>query len=73
MIGLATQLHSIAFGNMLPGYQVSVDGRVRPLFFYIVDMNEFGTVKLSNRGSVQAVPIVTNVQDFLVNLRRNLG
>jgi hypothetical protein len=73
VIGLATQLHSIAFGNMLPGYQVTQDGTVRPVFFYVVDMNEFGTVKLNNRGSTQAVPILTNVQDFLVNLRRNLG
>ena len=73
VIGLATQLHSIAFGNMLPGYQVSGDGTVRPVFFYVVDMNEFGTVKLNNRGSAQAVPFLTNVQDFLVNLSRNLG
>ncbi len=72
VIGLATQLHTIAFGNMLPGYRVAADGTVRPVFFYSVDMNEFGTVKLNNRGSLQAVSIITNVQDFLVNLRRSL-
>jgi lysine-ketoglutarate reductase/saccharopine dehydrogenase-like protein (TIGR00300 family) len=72
VIALATQLHSIAFGNMLPGYQVGSDGVVRPVFFYVVDMTEFSVDKLVNRGSMQAVPILTNVQDFMVNLRHNL-
>jgi hypothetical protein len=58
---------------MLPGYQVAEDGSVRPVFFYVVDMTEFSVDKLANRGSSQAVPILTNVQDFMVNLRRNLG
>ena len=31
-----------------------------------------GVDKLANRGSLQAVPILTNAQDFMVNLRRNL-
>jgi lysine-ketoglutarate reductase/saccharopine dehydrogenase-like protein (TIGR00300 family) len=72
VIGLATQLHSIAFGNLLPGYQVLDDGCVRPVFFYVVDMTEFSVGKLANRGSAQVVPILTNVQDFMVNLRHNL-
>ena len=73
VIALATQLHTIAFGNMIPGYQVAPDGGLRPVFFYVVDMTEFSVDKLANRGSLQAVPILTNVQDFMVNLRRNLG
>jgi len=72
-VALATQLHSIAFGNMLPGYRVMPDGQVRPVFFYVVDMTEFSVDKLANRGSAQAVPILTNAQDFMVNLRHNLG
>lgn len=72
VVALATQLHSIAFGNMLPGYQVVAAGAVRPVFFHVVDMSEFSVDKLANRGSLQAVPILTNVQDFLVNLRHNL-
>jgi lysine-ketoglutarate reductase/saccharopine dehydrogenase-like protein (TIGR00300 family) len=72
VLALATQLHAIAFGNMLPGYQVAADGTVRPVFFFVVDMSEFGVDKLANRGSLQAVPILTNVQDFMVNLRHNL-
>ena len=73
VIALATQLHTIAFGNMLPGYQVTPEERVRPVYFYVVDMTEFSVDKLANRGSAQAVPILTNAQDFMVNLRHNLG
>ncbi len=73
VIALATQLHTIAFGNMVPGYQVAPDGTLRQVFFYVVDMTEFSVDKLANRGSVQAVPILTNAQDFMVNLRHNLG
>lgn len=72
VIALATQLHSIAFGNMLPGYQVQDNNAVRPVFFYVVDMSEFSVDKLANRGSLQAVPLLTNVQDFMVNLQHNL-
>jgi lysine-ketoglutarate reductase/saccharopine dehydrogenase-like protein (TIGR00300 family) len=72
VLALATQLHTIAVGNMLPGYQVADSGTIRPVFFYVVDMTEFSVDKLANRGSLQAVPILTNVQDFIVNLRHNL-
>lgn len=72
VIALATQLHSIAFGNMVPSYRVMEDGRVRPVFFYIVDMAEFSADKLANRGSAQAVAILTNAQDFMMNLWNNL-
>ena len=72
VITLATQLHSIAFGNMVPSYRVAEDGSVRPVYLYIVDMTEFSADKLANRGSGQAVAILTNVQDFMINLRNNL-
>lgn len=72
VLALATQLHTIACGNMLPGYQVGADGTVRPVFLFVVDLAEFSVDKLANRGSLQAVPILTNVQDFLVNLRHKL-
>lgn len=72
VIALATQLHSIAFGNMVPSYRVMEDGTVRPVFFYIVDMTEFSADKLANRGSAQAVAILTNAQDFMMNLWNNL-
>jgi len=73
VITLATMLHSIAFGNMTPSYHVKEDGTVRPVFFYIVDMSEFGADKLANRGSGQAMAILTNVQDFMINLWNNLA
>ena len=71
VITMATQLHSIAFGNMTPGYKVQEDGIVRPVYFYVVDMSEFSADKLANRGSAQAQAILTNVQDFIVNLWNN--
>lgn len=68
---LATQLHSIATGNMTPAYQV-VNDIVRPVSIFSVDVSEFAVNKLRDRGSLQVTSIVTNIQDFLVNLRRNL-
>ncbi|MFW6082020.1 MAG: hypothetical protein ACOC7W_08905, partial [Desulfosalsimonas sp.] len=57
VIAMATQLHSIAFGNMIPSYHVTDDGTIRPVYLYIVDMTEFSADKLANRGSAQAVAI----------------
>ncbi len=73
VIAMATQLHSIAFGNMVPSYRIMPDGEVRPVFYFVVDMSEFSTDKLANRGSAQAIGILTNVQDFIVNLWNNLS
>jgi lysine-ketoglutarate reductase/saccharopine dehydrogenase-like protein (TIGR00300 family) len=72
VIAVATQLHSIAAGNMIPLYQVLANGQVRPVYFYIVDMSEFAADKLANRGSLAARSILTNAQDFLVILERGL-
>lgn len=72
VVAVATQLHSIAFGNMVPSYQVGKDGTVRPVYFYVVDMTEFSVDKLANRGSAQAVGLLTNAQDFVVNLWNHL-
>jgi len=52
---LATALHSIAVGNLLPA-------RVRTV---CVDMTESLPVKLSNRGTMQAIGLVTDVGFFL--------
>jgi lysine-ketoglutarate reductase/saccharopine dehydrogenase-like protein (TIGR00300 family) len=71
MICLATQLHSIAAGNMTPAYQV-MDGKVRPVFLYSVDVSEFAVNKLKDRGSLEVTSIVTNIQDFLVHIQREL-
>lgn len=71
VISLATQLHAIATGNMTPSYTIK-DGVIRPVHFYAVDISEFAVGKLHDRGSLSARSIVTNVQDFLVNLERSL-
>lgn len=71
VIALATQLHTIATGNMTPSWQLR-DGKLRPVYFYTVDISEFAVNKLRDRGSLSVNSIVTNAQDFLVNAARNL-
>lgn len=73
VIGMATVLHTIATGNMTPTYRVLEDGTIRPLYFYMVDTSEFAANKLGDRGSLSAKSIVTNVQDFLMNITKGLG
>ena len=70
---MATTLHTIAVGNMTPSYRVLPDGTVRQVYFYCVDISEFTVNKLSDRGSLSARGIVTNVQDFIVTLSKGLG
>ena len=72
VIAMATQLHSIAFANQVPGYRVLDDGSVRQVVLAVVDTTEFTADKLANRGSGQARSFLTNVQDFLSNLARSL-
>lgn len=73
VISMATMLHTIATGNMTPSYRVMPDGTVRQIYFYCVDISEFVVNKLADRGSLSARSIVTNVQDFVVNLQKGLG
>ncbi len=67
VICLATQLHTIAAGNMTPSYIV-VNGKVRPVFIYAVDVSEFVLNKLRDRGTLEVTTIVSNIQDFLYKL-----
>jgi lysine-ketoglutarate reductase/saccharopine dehydrogenase-like protein (TIGR00300 family) len=60
---LASALHSIAVGNLLPA-------RVKTV---CVDITESVPVKLSNRGTLHAVGLVTDVGYFLERLERELG
>ncbi len=73
VIAMATMLHTIATGNMTPSFRVMPDGTVRQVYFYCVDVSEFVVNKLADRGSLSAKGIVTNVQDFVVNLQKGLG
>ena len=71
VICLATQLHTIATGNMTPAY-CETNGVIRPVCIYSVDISEFAVNKLHDRGSLSVKGLVTNIQDFLVHLERNL-
>ena len=64
-IMIATALHSIGFGNMLPAYVTEEDGSLRPLTTIAVDSSEFVVSKLKDRGTHQAFGVITNAQDFL--------
>jgi len=64
---IATTLHSIAVGNLLPAWVQVV----------CVDINPSTVIKLSDRGSFQTVGLVTDVEPFLrallVEIRRLEG
>src|SRR5512135_1156734 len=67
---VATALHAIAVGNMLPAFvDAAAPGDVRPLTTICVDQTEFVVNKLRDRGTHQAFGVVTNAQDFMHVLR----
>lgn len=68
-IMIATALHSIATGNMLPAFVTEPDGMLRELPTICVDSSEFVVSKLKDRGTHQAFGVVTNAQDFMHILR----
>jgi lysine-ketoglutarate reductase/saccharopine dehydrogenase-like protein (TIGR00300 family) len=63
-IFVATALHAIAVGNMLPAFYLC-DGVPLPLMTICVDQTEFVVNKLRDRGTHQAYGVVTNAQDFM--------
>jgi hypothetical protein len=60
---VATMLHSIATGNLLPAW-VKVA---------CVDINPATVTKLTDRGSIQTVGVVTDAEPFLRALVHELG
>jgi hypothetical protein len=66
---VATALHAIAVGNMLPAFVDEGGDRLRPLPTICVDQEEFVVNKLRDRGTHQAYGVVTNAQDFMHVLR----
>jgi lysine-ketoglutarate reductase/saccharopine dehydrogenase-like protein (TIGR00300 family) len=68
-IMIATALHAIATGNMLPAFVQQDDGMMRELPTICVDSSEFVVSKLKDRGTHQAFGVVTNAQDFMHILR----
>jgi lysine-ketoglutarate reductase/saccharopine dehydrogenase-like protein (TIGR00300 family) len=67
-IFVATALHAIAVGNMLPAFHLAT-GAPAPLMTICVDQTEFVVNKLRDRGTHQAYGVVTNAQDFMHVLR----
>jgi lysine-ketoglutarate reductase/saccharopine dehydrogenase-like protein (TIGR00300 family) len=72
---IATALHAIATGNMLPSFVMEKPNSndpanvLRELPTICVDSSEFVVSKLKDRGTRQAFGVVTNAQDFLHILR----
>ncbi len=60
---IATTLHSIAVGNLLPAWVKVV----------CVDINPSTVIKLNDRGSFQTVGLVTDVEPFLRSLVEDLN
>lgn len=71
VICMASVLHTIATGNMAPGF-CRKEGKIRPVYLYSVDISEFAVNKLVDRGSLGVKSFVTNVQDFIVNIQKGL-
>src|SRR6266545_2230822 len=67
-IFVATALHAIAVGNLLPSFHTH-RGAPEPLMTICVDQTEFVVSKLKDRGTHQAYGVVTNAQDFMTVLR----
>src|SRR2546430_5258043 len=62
---VATALHAIAVGNMLPAFvDAPTPDELRPLTTICVDQTEFVVNKLRDRGTHQAYGVVTNAQDL---------
>ena len=73
VVMVATALHSIAAGNMLPTFCTAPDGSIREITTICVDQTEFLVSKLKDRGTHQAFGVVTNAQDFMRLLQLELG
>lgn len=73
IICIATMLHSLSVGNMASSYRVRKDGRITPVYMYSIDVTENVVHKVGAARELMAfVPMVTNVQDFVVNCEKAL-
>ena len=72
VVMIATALHAIAVGNMLPTFCVEKDGSLGEITTICVDQTEFVVHKLKDRGTHQAFGVITNAQDFMRLLQLEL-
>jgi hypothetical protein len=73
VVMVATALHAIAAGNMLPTFCTRKDGSIAEITTICVDQTEFVVGKLKDRGTHQAFGVVTNAQDFMRLLQLELA
>lgn len=74
IICLATMLHSVATVNLASSYRVTDGGTIVPLYLYSIDVTENVNNKIAAARDYTAVrTLVTNVQDFVVNVQRGLA
>jgi lysine-ketoglutarate reductase/saccharopine dehydrogenase-like protein (TIGR00300 family) len=73
VVMVATALHSIAVGNMLPTFCRRPNGTVDEISTICVDQTEFVVNKLKDRGTHQAFGVITNAQDFMRLLQLELA
>ena len=73
VICIATMLHSLSVAGMTSSYRYRKDGKVTPVYMYSIDVTENVVNKVgATRERMAFVPMVTNVQDFVVNCERAL-
>ncbi|WP_311516360.1 hypothetical protein [uncultured Anaerococcus sp.] len=73
IICLATTLHSASTAETASSYRIDENGNVVPVFIFTVDVTENAVRKVSaSREGIGVRTLVTNVQDFVVNLEKNL-
>jgi lysine-ketoglutarate reductase/saccharopine dehydrogenase-like protein (TIGR00300 family) len=65
VVMVATALHAIAVGNMLPTFCRRPGDGIDEITTICVDQTEFVVNKLKDRGTHQAFGVVTNAQDFM--------
>lgn len=71
LICLSSVLNTIASGNMTPSYN-EMNGEIRRVFIYSVDLQEFSVNKLSDRGTLEVKTVVTNIHDFVEHVKTAL-
>ena len=73
IICLATMLHSVSTAELASSYRIREDGTIAPVFMYSIDITENVVNKVAEAREYIAVKtIVTNVQDFVVNVQKAL-
>lgn len=73
IIGLATLLHNVSTANIASSYRVRKNGTITPVYMYAIDLTENITNKIGAAREYMAyVPMITNVQDFVVNCEKAL-